>query len=105
MGGDAVTREVRVLIYHSATDEAAILSAYHTVSEKMSQVPGMLGNELLHSMSEPNSYVVLSRWMDFESFRTWEQGAQHRNNTAALRPYRDEQMTMPFAVFEVGASY
>ncbi len=44
--------EVRVLVYQAAYDDeqlAAVRDAYHLVSKRMAQVPGMLGNELLRS--------------------------------------------------------
>lgn len=100
MGG-----EVRVLVYHFTEQGDAVHAAYHAVSKEMAQVPGMLGNELLHSLLEPNSFVVLSRWQDLQSFQEWEQGARHRDSTAALRPYQDARMAKPFAVLEVSASY
>ncbi|WP_067563152.1 antibiotic biosynthesis monooxygenase family protein [Nocardia acidivorans] len=100
MGG-----EVRVLVYHLTEHGDAVHAAYHEVSREMSEVPGMLGNELLRSVSDPGSFVVLSRWQDLESFQVWERGARHRDSTAALRPYQDTRMARPFAVLEVSASY
>jgi heme oxygenase (mycobilin-producing) len=100
--------EVRVLVYQAAHDEEqlqAVREAYHLVSERLAQVPGMLGNELLRSPADPTALIVVSRWADLAAFRRWEQGAGHREDTAPLRPYRDTRLAVPFGIYEVDASY
>ncbi|MET9773504.1 antibiotic biosynthesis monooxygenase [Streptomyces sp. NPDC006367] len=102
------TGEVRVLVYQAAHDEAelaAVRSAYHRVSERLAGVPGMLGNELLRSPFDPTALAVLSRWESMDAFLAWERGAEHRTDTAPLRPYRDTRTGAPFAVFQVDAAY
>ncbi|MBO8198059.1 antibiotic biosynthesis monooxygenase family protein [Streptomyces smyrnaeus] len=100
--------EVRVLVYQAAYDDeqlAAVRDAYHLVSKRMAQVPGMLGNELLRSPADPTALVVVSRWSDMAAFRAWEEGATHKDDTAPLRPYRDTRPTVPFGIYEVDAEY
>ena len=97
--------EVRVLIYHATGDAAGVQDAYHRVSNEMSGVPGLLGNELLHGVHNPESFVVLSKWSSLEAFTAWEQGADHRDSTEPLRRFRDTTMSMPFGVYEVAAGY
>ncbi|MFD0773259.1 antibiotic biosynthesis monooxygenase family protein [Streptomonospora algeriensis] len=97
--------EVRVLVYHRADDAEGIEAAYHRVSERMRGVPGMLGNELLRSVSDGTGFVVLSKWAGIEDFRTWEAGADHREDTAPIRPYRDTRAESPFALYEVAAAH
>ncbi|GHD93808.1 antibiotic biosynthesis monooxygenase family protein [Streptomyces naganishii] len=100
--------EVRVVVYQAALDEgqlAAVRAAYHEVSERLAEVPGMLGNELLRSPLDPTALAVMSRWESLEAFRAWEAGAEHREDTAPLRPYRDTRTAVPFAVYEVDAAY
>ncbi|MFI5495819.1 antibiotic biosynthesis monooxygenase family protein [Actinoplanes sp. NPDC051859] len=104
-GGSLMGAELRVLVYHATEDAAGIRKAYHDVSGVLADVPGMLGNELLHSVPDPTGFVVVSRWADLAAFREWEQGPAHRASTAPLRPFRDTRMAMPFGVYEVEASY
>ncbi|MET8974878.1 antibiotic biosynthesis monooxygenase family protein [Streptomyces sp. NPDC004539] len=100
--------EVRVMVYQAAHDEgqlAEVRAAYHLVSERLAKVPGMLGNELLRSPADPTALAVVSRWESMAAFLEWEQGAEHRDDTAPLRPFRDTRASKPFAVYEVDAAY
>ncbi|HEY8985343.1 MAG TPA: antibiotic biosynthesis monooxygenase family protein [Streptomyces sp.] len=100
--------EVRVMVFQAAYDDdqlAAVRAAYHLVSERLAKVPGMLGNELLRSPADPTALAVVSRWESMAAFDTWERGADHRADTAPLRPYRDTRTPRPFAVYEVDAAY
>lgn len=100
--------EVRVVVYQAAVDEeqlAAVRAAYHEVSERLADVPGMLGNELLRNPFDPSALAVMSRWESLAAFQKWEAGAGHREDTAPLRPYRDTRTPAPFAVYEVDAAY
>jgi heme oxygenase (mycobilin-producing) len=97
--------QVRVLVYHAAADDAAIGEAYHQVSRAMAHVPGMLGNELLRSLHNPTCFVVVSRWAGIDAFQQWEQGPDHLDITAPLRPFRDPRMTTPFGIYRVTATY
>lgn len=107
VNGTVVHGQVRVLVYHAAvdTDTAAIDEAYHQVSVKMANVPGMLGNELLRSVADPTGFVVVSNWTGIDAFRAWEQGPQHRATTAALRPFRDRRVSPPFGIYRVTAAH
>lgn len=104
--GDVVGR-VRVLVYASAPgdDPRAVEDAYHTVSAALAGTPGLLGNALLRSVHEPGAFVVMSEWTDLDSFREWEEGAEHRGATAPLRPLQDGRGRGPFGVYEVTAAY
>ncbi|GHE55364.1 antibiotic biosynthesis monooxygenase family protein [Streptomyces capitiformicae] len=100
--------EVRVIVYQAAYDEeqlAEVRTAYHLVSERLAGVPGMLGNELLRSPADPTALAVMSRWESMAAFQRWERGADHRQDTAPLRPFRDTRAFAPFAVYEVDAAY
>jgi heme-degrading monooxygenase HmoA len=93
--------QVRVLLYHRTTDQDDILDAYRRVSTRLAAVAGQLGNELLRSAHDPHGYVVLSRWRTLQDFQTWERGADHRDSTADLRPYRTAPDRSPFGVYVV----
>ncbi|MEV6399180.1 antibiotic biosynthesis monooxygenase family protein [Streptomyces sp. NPDC051907] len=103
-----MAREVRVLVYQAAHDDEqleAVRQAYHLVSKRLAGVEGMLGNELLRSPLDPTALVVVSRWADLAAFRRWEESAEHREDTAPLRPYRDTRLAVPFGIYEVEAAY
>ncbi|ACU98338.1 antibiotic biosynthesis monooxygenase family protein [Saccharomonospora viridis] len=100
-----MAERIRVLVYYRCDDEAKIRDAYHVVSPRLSQVPGLLNNELLASTHDPNSYIVLSEWTDRETHRRWEQSQEHLEQTAPLQPYLDNQLPMSFGIYEVKASY
>lgn len=98
---------VRVLVYAAAPDagETAVTRAYHAISRDLDGTPGLLGNELLRSLHDPNGFVVMSEWESIEAFRSWETGAAHRDTTAPLRPYQDTRAGASFGVYEVAAAY
>lgn len=98
---------VRVLVYAAAPTEEpeAVRHAYHQISAELDGTPGLLGNELMRSLTEPASYIVMSEWVSLDAFRTWETGASHRGTTAPLRPYQDSGRGSPFGLYEVTASY
>lgn len=93
--------EVRVLLYHRSADDHGIATGYRAVSKRLAAVQGQLGNELLRDVHDPEVFVVLSRWTSLAAFDAWEQGADHRDGTADLRPYRDIAGGRPFAVLVV----
>ncbi|WP_327085932.1 antibiotic biosynthesis monooxygenase [Nonomuraea sp. NBC_01738] len=97
--------ELRVLLYHRTEDPAGIESGYHVVSRRLAQVPGMVGNELLHSVHQPGEYLVVSSWESLEAFTTWEQGPDHRQQTSPLRPFRDTVTSRPFGLYRVLGTY
>jgi heme-degrading monooxygenase HmoA len=100
-----MTGAVRVLIYHRTADLEGIEAAYHRASKDLAGVPGLLGNELLRSVHDPASFVVVSMWESREAFDRWEKGTAHKGTTAPLRPFRDTTLPRPFGVYEVSSSY
>ena len=97
--------EVRVLLFHKAEDADGVEAAYHRVSKELAPVPGLLANELLRGVHEPNGFVVISTWRDLDAFTAWEQGIGHKDATAPLRPYRDTAGGRPFGVYQVTAEH
>lgn len=98
-----MTGRVRVLLFHRTTEADSLTAAYHAVSEDLAGTPGLLGNELLTSVHDPNSFLVMSEWSDLKSFQEWEQGSSHKGTTAPLRQYRDERLG--YGIFQVDAEY
>ncbi|MDT8910102.1 antibiotic biosynthesis monooxygenase family protein [Amycolatopsis sp. PS_44_ISF1] len=98
---------VRVLIYAAApeSDTDGVTEAYHRISAELSGTPGLLGNELMQSLGESRSFVVMSEWADLDAFRTWETGPDHRATTSPLRPYQDASRGSPFGLYQVVANY
>jgi heme-degrading monooxygenase HmoA len=97
--------QVRVLIRHRTDDCDGVQDAYQAVSEEMAVVPGMLGNELLRGVHDPQVFVVASRWRDLAAFQEWEAGASHQDSTSPMRQYRDHSTGRPFEIFQVAAEY
>lgn len=97
--------QVRAFVYYATDDPADIEHAYHRVSSQMEGTPGLLGNELLHSIHDPTGFVVSSRWTRVEAHRGWAEGPVHDDVTAPLRPFRDSRLDRPFGVYQVRAEY
>ncbi|WP_242614001.1 antibiotic biosynthesis monooxygenase family protein [Actinomadura roseirufa] len=96
------------MVYASApdADATAVEDAYHVISRALDGTPGLLGNVLLRSVRDPSAFVVMSEWRDAEAFRTWEEGAAHRDTTAPLRPLQNGAGPgAPFGIYEVVAAY
>ena len=96
---------VRVVLYHACEQPDRIAAAYHEVSNRLAAVPGLLGNELLRSRDDPTDYIVVSSWRDLAAFEAWEGGAEHREDTAPLRPFRRTTSRQPFGIYQVVAAY
>ena len=97
--------QVKVMLFNVADEAADIEAAYHTISRELAGVPGLLGNELLRSVVDARQFVVLSTWSDIAAFNAWEQGADHKRDTAPLRPFRDPGASRPFGIYQVTTAY
>lgn len=89
----------------ASADGAAVTDAYHQISRSLRQTPGLIRNALLELVDTPGRFVVLSEWASLEAFREWEQGSDHRQLTAPLRPYQDAASAAWFGVYRVAAEY
>ena len=96
-----------MLIYAAAPedDRDAVSTAYHRISTDLAGTPGLLGNELMRSLSDVSAFVVMSEWADLESFQAWETGPAHRGTTSPLRPYQDASRGSAFGLYQVVANY
>jgi heme-degrading monooxygenase HmoA len=97
----------RVLLYCRAPegDGEPIEEAYHQISADLHGTAGLLRNELLRDVLEPDAFVVLSEWESLDAFHAWESGPDHRDTTAPLRGYQDRSRERPFGLYEVTAAY
>lgn len=100
-----MTSGMRVFLHYFAEDVRDIELAYHRTSEELASVQGMLGNELLRSVFEPNSFIVVGSWRSVEEFQRWERGAEHQGQTAQMRRFRATGPSRQFDAYEVWASY
>jgi heme oxygenase (mycobilin-producing) len=82
-----------------------VVAAYHQVSATLADTPGLVGNELWQSCTDPEYFVVVSRWDSLAAFQQWEGGTDHRDSTAPLRQFQGPPPGQVFAVFEVIAEY
>lgn len=97
----------RVLIWHRAPDEGAgaVTDAYRAISRELAGTPGLLGNELLSSLTDRGSLLVMSEWESLDAFQAWESGADHRSATSPLRPYQDRDRDRFFEIYRVEAAF
>lgn len=96
---------VRVLVYATAPagEPAAVVDAYHQISTGLMGIPGLLGNELLHSIHDPAGYAVASYWADLDAFRSWEVTPGHPLATAPLRPFQTPGRSA--GIYQVAGAY
>jgi heme oxygenase (mycobilin-producing) len=99
-------QQVSVLLFATAPDRpGAVADAYHEISRSLAGTAGLLRNALLELVDAPGQFVVMSEWANLHAFRTWEEGADHRRQTAPLRPYHDRSRGSQFGVYRVAAQY
>jgi heme-degrading monooxygenase HmoA len=96
---------VRALVYYATQDSTSIEEGYHKVSRELAGVPGLCGNELLHSVHDPTRFIVLSRWSELAAFQQWESGSSHRNGAAPMRRFEDTRLDRPFGLYRVEAEH
>lgn len=84
---------------------SAVEEAYHLISKTLAGTPGLLGNELLHSMIEDDAFAVMSEWETFDAFHHWDEGPDHKDQTAPLRPFQDPSRPRPWEMYAVEAAY
>jgi heme-degrading monooxygenase HmoA len=106
----AATRDqaprVRILVWHGAGGAPAELTAlYRRISQALAGAPGLLGNELLRSTADPDSFVIMSEWHSLEAFHAWAATPDHLV-TAPLRRYRvPGGRGRPYEMYEVLDAY
>lgn len=80
--------KVRVLVWYRAADHDQIVRAYQQVDAGLAGTPGLMGSELIRSVTDPDSYAILSEWQSLEALRSWESGQGHQA-PEPLRLYSD----------------
>jgi heme oxygenase (mycobilin-producing) len=102
-----MSQQIRILLYHRIpVDSSATLEkAYREISEELAGTAGLIGNELLHSLTDPGVFVVLSEWQSMAAFTSWDKGPDHKGQTSPLRPYQDQTREKPWEIFTVIDSY
>lgn len=105
-GGPApVDHGVRVLVFYATEDVAGLETAYHEAGRLLAGTPGLLGNELLRSLHDPDGFVVASSWSSRREFDAWERGNDHKGQTGPLRRFTDTRLSRPFGVYQVTGRY
>lgn len=101
------SERVRVMLHlvEPTADPGAVESGYHQISRKLAGRPGLRGNELLRSMTDPQQFMVLSDWATKEAYVAWRDAPEHLAITAPLRPYWAADGPSTFGVYEVVATY
>jgi heme-degrading monooxygenase HmoA len=60
--------------------EAEVRRAFLARARLVDESPGFLGLEVLTDAGDPALFLLLTRWRDEASFRTWHQGEAHRRS-------------------------
>lgn len=96
----------RVLVFYRSPDDDpdAVVRLFHEVSGALQGTPGLLRSELLRDRTTAGRYAVLSEWESWSAFRAWDEGPDHRDQTAPLRPYQARPEAV-FGAFELAAAY
>jgi heme-degrading monooxygenase HmoA len=81
--------------------DAMIEETYRQISWVRGGIPGLRRIELMRDLDEADSYLVLSEWNSLAEFRTWQEGADHKNNPSALREFQDRTQGRHWALYEV----
>lgn len=97
-----MTARVAVLVWYRTADHDQISAAYQQVTAGMTGTAGLLGSELLRSVSDPGSYAILSEWQSLDALRAFEQGPGHQGTPEPLRVFSDRARPGGgFAVYQV----
>ncbi|MBB3053114.1 heme-degrading monooxygenase HmoA [Prauserella isguenensis] len=98
------TGRVKVLLwcrYPENGEPREIEQLFDRIGDLLRGTPGLLGSELLVSLSMPGCFAVLSEWASRAEFEVWEQGSEHRSLTAGMRPFQDPLRMPKFDVLLV----
>lgn len=81
---------LRVVIYHRVPPEGpgVLVRGHRELRSTLDGTPGLLGDELLFSRSEPGVACLIMYWADLASFERWERDL-HSGAPSPLRPYQD----------------
>jgi heme-degrading monooxygenase HmoA len=83
-----VTAPVRVLVWYRTSEHERISRAYRQVTVALAGTAGLIRSELIRSVTDPDSYAILSEWQSLAALRAWESGAGH-GTPAPLRAFSD----------------
>jgi quinol monooxygenase YgiN len=61
-------QRVRVLVWLRTPEHEDVMATYLLTSKQLAGTVGLLGSELIRSLSDPASYVVVSEWESMDAF-------------------------------------
>lgn len=61
--------------------------AYQEVTAKVHKAPGHIRDQLLRSVEDGTTYILLAEWESEELFRAWADDPQHIKDSAPMFPY------------------
>ena len=102
------TGRVKVLLWCLCGNDANLAEIereFDRTGELLRGTPGLLGSELLVSLSAPGVCAVLSEWASHAEFDAWERGRGHHGQTAGMRPFQDHQRDPVFEVLFVSRTH
>src|SRR5260370_2986560 len=81
---------IRVMVFgklNRLEDRTAFEVAFKEVRKSVQGTTGHIKDELLHEVSDPRAYILMSEWATKEEFLRWEQSPIHMRKTVPMRPY------------------
>ncbi|WP_157162867.1 antibiotic biosynthesis monooxygenase family protein [Actinoalloteichus spitiensis] len=91
---------IHVLLFRTHPDPDEVARAYRQVSAELRGQPGMLADELLRSVSEPDEYLLSSRWESLDALRSWQRGEQHDRVPPSLRVPSDRPLAGGYGLYQ-----
>jgi heme oxygenase (mycobilin-producing) len=90
-GSPTPASRARVFIWFRSPDgdSSGIEDGYRKMREGLAGKPGLIRSELIHSVSDPASFGVLSEWENAQYFVAWQSESGHDDDTAPMDRYLD----------------
>lgn len=95
---------LRVVVYHRVPAEGlqVLVDGHRKLRSTLDGTPGLLGDELLVSRSEPGIVCLVMYWADLPAFERWERDL-HSGAPSPLRAHQDRtRQGGHYQIFTVG---
>ncbi|WP_119730350.1 antibiotic biosynthesis monooxygenase family protein [Thermomonospora amylolytica] len=85
--------EIRVLVYlrEPEGERGVIAEAYGRARELLEGTPGLRGDQLLRSVTDPRRFTLVMEWESRRAYAAWEKAHRERGHRSPLRPYQDRE--------------
>ncbi|WP_433336484.1 antibiotic biosynthesis monooxygenase family protein [Spirillospora sp. CA-294931] len=85
------TTPIRVIVYlrEPEGERGAVDAAYARARELLDGTPGLLGDLLLRSVTDPRSLTLVMEWETRRAYSAWERLHRERGHRSPMRAYQD----------------